>query len=246
MSHLKILIADSADDFCTQLAQKLQERYNVRTCRDGIRAQELLATFVPDIWILDMLLPGLDGITLLQRAQQQGLHPAVIAMTGYCSEYMAESAGRFRVCYMMRKPCSPEACAERIEDIALQTVATSAPKADPRTQVSNVLLQLGFSAKLKGYGYLREGVLLFAKDTSQLVTKELYPAIGAKFSSCGERVERAIRSAIRQAWENGEAERWRCYFAQTDAGADRCPTNSEFIARIADHLLLEKEAPCKE
>lgn len=246
MNNLKLLVADSAEAFCNALVEKLQDRYNVRACRDGARAQELLQVFAPDILILDMMLPGLDGITLLQRAAQQGLHPAVIAMTNYCSEYMAEAAGRFNVCYMMRKPCSPDACAERTEDIARQLMVTAAPKADPRTSVSNVLLQLGFSAKLKGYGYLREGILLFAEDMSQLVTKELYPAIGAKFYSSGDRVERAIRSAIQSAWESRTGELWTFFFARAEAGTDRCPTNSEFIARMADFLLLGKEAPGKE
>jgi len=245
MKSLKLLVADSAEDFALALANILQDRYQVRICRDGTRAQELLRSFAPDILVLDMMLPGVDGITLLQRAAQQGQHPAVIAMTSYCSEYMAEAAGRFHVCYMMRKPCSAEACAERIEDIAQQLVATAAPKADPRTAVSNVLLQLGFSPKLKGYGYLREGILLFAQDVSQPVTKELYPAISAKFCSSGEGVERAIRSAIQSAWEGG-SEHWGRLFPQADAETVHCPTNSEFIAGIADHLLLEKEVACKE
>lgn len=246
MNNLKLLVADSADDFCSALTAQLQDRYNVKTCQDGTRAQELLRIFAPDILILDMMLPGLDGITLLQRTAQQGIHPAVIAMTSYCSEYIANAAGRFNVCYMMRKPCSAEACAERIEDIAQQLMSSAVPKADPRALVSNVLLQLGFSAKLKGYGYLREGILLFAEDVSQLVTKELYPAIGAKFCSSGDRVERAIRSAIQNAWDSGVNELWSYFFAQTDGSAVRCPTNSEFIARLADHLLLEKEVQRKE
>lgn len=240
MSKLKVLIADSAEDFCCALQKNLEENYLVKVCRDGIRAQETLQLFSPDILVLDMLLPGLDGITLLQQAARLGCQPMVIATTGYCSSYITEAAERMGVSYLMRKPCSAEACAQRVEDLAQNLRFSAPPKADPRTLVSNLLLQLGFSAKLKGYGFLREGILLFAGDTEQAVTKELYPAVAQLFHSTGERVERAIRSAIQSAWETGSRQLWRSFFAGAD-GELQCPTNSEFIAAVTDRLLLEKE-----
>jgi two-component system response regulator (stage 0 sporulation protein A) len=221
------------------LSEALQGSYSIRTCHEGTQALEMLRMFAPDILILDMMLPGLDGITLLQRASEQGLNPTVIAMTNYCSEYISSAAGRFHVSYMMRKPCEAEACAARIMDISQNLMVSAAPKTDPRTQISNILLQLGLSAKLKGYAYLREGILLFSRDATQLITKELYPAIGAKFGSSRDRVERAIRSAIQNAWKNRDHEKWNCLFARSGGYGGRCPTNSEFIARLTDHLMLD-------
>lgn len=236
MKDWKVLIAHSDEGFCDQL-EALLERYTVRICREGSRAQEVLQLYCPDILVLDMLLPGMDGITLLQRAARM---PAVIAMTGYWSEYMTEAAERMGISYLMRKPCSPEACAERVADLAQHMQYAAVPRADPRALVSNVLLQLGFSPKLKGYGFLREGILLFAMDTEQTVTKELYPAISRLFGSNGQRVERAIRSAIQSAWECGSRELWRSFFADGE-GRLACPTNSEFIAGVTDRLIMEKE-----
>lgn len=240
MSRLKVLIAESAEDFSAALADILQEDYQVRLCRDGIRAQEALQLFRPDILVLDMLLPGVDGISLLQQATALAQPPVILATAGYYSNYIVESAERMGVSYLMRKPCSAEGCAHRIKDLARLLVSSPAPKADPRTLVSNLLLQLGFSAKLKGYGFLREGILLFAQDTKQAVTKELYPAVAQLFGSTGERVERAIRCAIQSAWQSGPHAPWSSFFDNENAQLS-CPTNGEFIARVADRLLLEKE-----
>lgn len=238
MNKLKLLVADCEEAFCTELTDLLQGQYIIKTCVDGAQALELMNTFLPDILVLDMMLPCIDGITLLQKAAQQGLHPTVIIMTSYYSDYISSAAGHFDVCYMMRKPCSADACAARISDISQNILVSSVPKADSRTQISSVLLQLGLSAKLKGYAYLREGILLFAQDMTQMVTKELYPAIGAKFSSSRDQVERAIRSAIQSAWKNRDNEIWRRYFTLADGDHIHCPTNGEFIARLADYLLL--------
>lgn len=244
MNGIKILVADSTDDFCAALSQTLQGQYRVRACQEGTQALEMLCTFLPDILILDMMLPGLDGITLLQRAAQRGIHPHVIATTNYFSDYMAEAASRFQVCYMMRKPCSAEACAARITDITQHLSLTFAPKADLRAAAANVLIHLGVPAKLKGYGYLREGIVLFSRDVSQPVTKELYPAVAGKFGCTGEQVERAIRGAIQNAYKSGDNEAWRVFFPECSRDEQHCPTNSEFIARLTAALMLEEnDAP---
>ncbi len=246
MNKLKLMVADCDEGFCSEIAQILQGQYIIKTCSDGIQALELLHALVPDILILDVMLPSLDGITLLQKAAQQGLRPSVIVMTSYYSEYISNAAGHFDVCYMMRKPCCADACAARIEDISKGLLLSSAPKSDSRTQITSVLLQLGLSAKLKGYAYLREGILLFSQDTSQMVTKELYPAIAAKFSSSRDQVERAIRSAIQNAWKDRDSDIWSRYFTQVEEGSSHCPTNGEFIARLADYLILCAEAQLQE
>lgn len=241
MNGIKILVADSTDDFREALSKTLQGQFRVRACHEGTQALEMLCTFIPDILILDMMLPGLDGITLLQKAAQKGIRPHVIATTNYFSDYMAEAASRFQVCYMMRKPCSPEACAARITDITQHLSLSLAPKSDHRAAVANVLIHLGVPAKLKGYGYLREGIMLFSKDISQPVTKELYPAVAEKFNCTGEQVERAIRSAIQNAYKSGDQEAWRLFFPDVTHDGHHCPTNSEFIARLTEVLMLEDD-----
>ena len=246
MNKLKLMIADCEESFCTELSHLLQGQYIIKTCSDGLQALELLYAFVPDILVLDVMLPSLDGITLLQKAAQQGFRPSVIVMSSYYSEYIANAASHFEVSYMMRKPCCADACAARIDDISQGLLISSAPRSDARTQVTGFLLQLGISAKRKGYAYLREGILLFSQDMSQMVTKELYPAIAAKFSSSRDQVERAIRSAIQNAWKVRDCEIWGRYFSQVESGSCHCPTNGEFIARLSDYLILCAEAQLRE
>ena len=243
MEKTKILIADGAEDFCRTLTQALGNSYRIRCCKDGNAALQILQTFRPDVCVLDLMMSGLDGITLLQKIAQKGFRPAVLATTRYVSEYVLGSAERLNIGYVMVKPCDPGAVAARVADMTQRIRLPVFAHPEPRAQVSNMLLSLGVPTKLRGYGYLREAVLLMAKRPAQSITKELYPAVAASCGATAAQIERSIRSAVKNSWQRQEDTTWKTYFPTGDAGNRRSPTNSELITCLADCLRLTMQQP---
>lgn len=246
MEKQKILIADSSDDFRKTLADALRGAYHVRTTGDGREALETIKTYLPDVLVLDLMIPGYDGLSLLQKITQSGIRPTVLATSFYFSAYVAESLARMNVAYIMIKPCDISAMVTRIADMSQRAEIPMFSHPEPRTLVSNVLLHLGIATKLRGYGYLREAVLLMAQDVSQSVTKELYPAVAARCHANSEQVERSIRSAIHSAWKRRNDSVWQMYFVSDDTGLIPRPTNASFVRRLADYLMLEQRETFQE
>jgi len=255
MERLKLLIADGTEDFRMALADILRGSYTLRTCEDGVTALELMHSFQPDIVVLDLMLPGLDGITLLQRAAAAELNPIVLATTRFYNDYVLRYIQELGVAYIMVKPCDVSAVVERVSDLEQRICLPMTAKPDPRAYVSNMLLALGVPTKLKGYGYLREAILLLAKDPTQSITKVLYPDVAAIYKKENLRidakhVERSIRSAIEHAWDRRDDVLWRLYFAAEESNLRR-PSNGTFIARLAETVnrAMEEEnvfSDCKE
>lgn len=246
MERLKLLIAEGTEDFRIALADTLRGAYTLRECSDGIQALHLMQTFCPDVVVLDLMLPGLDGITLLQRAVEAELHPMVLATTRFHNDYVIESAQALGVGYIMVKPCELRATVARLADLSQRIHPVRVVRPDPKTYVSNVLLALGVPTRLKGYAYLREAILRMAEDPGQPITKELYPAVAAAFKTENAKidrthVERSIRSAIGVAWKARDEQLWAMYFLPKGDGKVRCPSNGEFISRLADSLIRELE-----
>ena len=189
----------------------------------------------PDILVLDLMLPELDGLTLLERVTANGICPMVLAATPIFSDYVFSCAQRLGIEYLVRKPCAIEAIVARIRDLSRRLKAPE-PKTDPVTYVTNLLLALDLSTKHNGFSYLRESVLLMAKDPAQSVTKVLYPEV-ARICGCSkENVERSIRTALDRAWEKQTSDQWQKFFP----GAEQRPSNAVFISRLAEALLLEE------
>lgn len=238
---LKLLIADGTDSFRTALSETLQDTYLVQSCTEGDAALYLMRTFLPDLIILDLTLPGIDGLSLIQKIHQEPDRPAILATTRFVSDYVLGAASQIGVDYMMVKPCSTEAIAARLEHLACYLSPEQIAQPDLRAMISNLLLLFGIQTNRKGYTFLREAIGLFRQDPGQSMTKELYPAVGALCNADSFQVERAIRSAIEKAWTNREEGIWRRYFAPNRKEEMRKPTNSEFISRLADALLLQTE-----
>ena len=241
MEMLKLLIADGTEEFAQALCDSLRGAFYIRTCADGREALSLLRSFSPDVLVLDLMLPELDGISLLQMAVESGICPMVLATSRFVNDYVLEAVDRLGVGYLMKKPCDVHATVARISDLTQRIRRPVLSKPDPRTQVSNLLLALGFSTKLRGYAYLREAILLMAARTSQSITKELYPAVGERCSSTAMQVERSIRSAISAAWEHRDHRLWNMYFPPDGNGCETKPTNAAFISRLANGLLRGDE-----
>lgn len=230
MNVPNLLIAESSEEFARSLAAALSGRHQVFFCHNGRDALGLLQELRPEMLVLDLMLPELDGISLLREANSLGLRPRVLALTPLISPYVAESASQLGIGYIIRKPCDIQAAAMRVEDMARRMIQEP-PGQDPHSSSSDMLLSLSLLTKHRGYHYLREAVVLMARDPAQSITKELYPAVAEICSSTTKHVERSIRSALSAAWDRRDPAVWVRYFPP-----GRCPTNAMFISRLAEEL----------
>ena len=241
MEMRKLLIADASEEFRMELAEILRGNYMVQVCQEGCQTLERILSMEPDILVLDLLLPGLDGITLLQKAADAGLRPVVLATTAFTNDYVLETLSRMGVGYVMMKPCNVYAVAARIADLEQPLKPPAPPRQDHRTQVVSHLRTLGISTKLKGYACLKEGILEKIRDPDQQITKELYPNVAKICGGNGPQVERAIRTAISGAWKRRDEQVWRNYFRPNQSGILERPTNAVFISVLAERVALYPE-----
>lgn len=240
MELRKLLIADANEEFRMALADQLAGTYSVRVCGDGKQALQLIHNTKYEVLVVDLMLPELDGISLLQQMAQEGICPMVLATTRFANDYVMVSAERLGVGYVMIKPCDVRATVARIRDLTehLKPVCVSAP--DSQTVVTNMLLELNVPTKLRGFACLREAVLETMRNPGQLMTKELYPKVAKICDGNAQQVERSIRSAIHAAWINRDDQVWGMYFCSNQEGYFVKPTNSEMISCLANRALLRR------
>ena len=238
MDTLKLLIEDDNEEFRQALSDALQDLYYIRTCRTGKEALALLRSFSPDVLVLNLMLPEMDGISLLENAVKSGIRPMVLATTSLDNDYVVESASRLGVQYLMRRPCDVPSTVVRIRDLSRRLELPLLSRPDPMSQVSNLLLSLGVPTRLNGYALVREAILIMARNPDYAITKELYPAVAAACNCKKDHVERSIRSAIQIAWKNRDEQVWGNYFRPEIDGAIPRPSNGTFITRLADSLRL--------
>lgn len=241
MELRKILIADATEEFPAALTEYLRGEFLIRTCSEGNQTLELLSSYRPEIVVLDLMLPGLDGISILQAAEELGIHLMVLATSRFISPYVMDAMDRFGVGYLMVKPCDVVATVARIRDLSQKLNAPMMGMPDMRSTVSNILIRLGMPTKLRGYCCAREAILCQMRDPGMSVTKELYPEVAELCDGSTAQVERAIRGAILAAWNNRDERVWQRFFLPGQEGIIPRPTNAEFISRIADCLRLEAE-----
>lgn len=219
-----LLIADSDPEFCQALTEALDGRFPVHCCCGGREALSLLRSLSPDILVLDLMLPELDGITVLQLSQEDGLHPRVLALTSIENRYIADSADRLGIDYTMRKPCEVSAVALRLEDLLTW---------EDRRYIQGLLAHLGFSKDHDALRFLPDAVAMMHDNPRQSVTKELYPAVGKRSvpRESAAKVEKDIRSAINLAWEQRDKALWEKYVPPGPK-----PTNRKFLLYMAQAL----------
>lgn len=229
MKIRKALIADTEEEFREALARALSPGFRVLCCARGDEAAALLESEKPDLLILDLSLPGLEGLSLLEQLPQR---PPVLVVTDLISPYVHNTLIRLGVAYAMRKPCSVQTVADRAFDLLH---SQSDPNAAP---LGVLLVSLGFSSGRHGFQHLLTGIPLLAENRNQQLSKELYDTIAELDNSSAGAVEKAIREAIRDAWASGCRTEWsRCF-----PGMNRCPRNKEFLFRIAD--LIRENRRC--
>lgn len=233
---LKLLIADGTEAFRLALADNLKELYHVRVCQEGKETLDTIRTFRPDLLVLDLLLPGLDGISILQQAAEAGVVPVVLATTGLINDYITASASRAKISYLMVKPCDVQAATSRLLELTERLEEPALTRPDLRTEISNLLLMLGVPTNLRGYSYLRDAILAEIRQPGQQLTKALYPDVGKPYGASGAQVERSIRDAVGKAWQRRNDAQWAQYFPVDAQGRIPKPSNAVFICTLADRI----------
>ena len=236
MEKPRLLIAEGAEDLRRLLSDLFRSKFDICCCADGYEAQKQIPRFTPDVMVVDVMLSGMDGLSLLQWSRGQGFCPRVLLTTPLSSEFIITAAQRLGVSYMMLKPWDTGALAARVEDLSCTAQPLAGPSSDLASRVSGLLLALGICPKLRGYACLREAVLISTREAYLSVTKELYPEVAKRCGCSAAHVERNIRSAIDAAWNKRDEHIWRLYFNADSRGNVARPTNAAFISRLADSM----------
>ena len=263
---VKLIIADDNRNYCQMLQNYLQNQDDISiigVANNGLEAWELIQTHAPDLIILDLVMPNLDGLGVLERlnARTTMTRPKIIMQTAFGQESLTHQAMMLGVDYFLIKPVDLDILSKRIRSLT-KDLATSAPapaqfssSAYPSvttvgsalnlvSEVTTTMHQIGIPAHINGYQYIRDAILMVVEDASLIgaVTKELYPGIAKKYNTASSRVERGIRHAIELAWERGNKDSLKRIFGYAMNIDRQKPTNSEFIALIADKLTMMKNA----
>ena len=246
----RIILADDSADFCDKLHMKLKNYTGmdiVGCARDGAELLHMIGEKTPDVVVTDAMLPQKDGLSVIRAVREMPLKksPAFFVLSSFSSESMMAEAMALKVNYFTIKPCDLGDLAKRIA--AGGTVAFPpqnkqvSPEVELEMRVTGIIHDIGVPAHIKGYQYLREAIRLAVEDMDVInaVTKVLYPEVARRFSTTASRVERAIRHAIEVAWDRGDIDTLNAYFGYTIQNSRGKPTNSEFIAMIADNMRLK-------
>ena len=250
----KILIADESPAGRNALREGLLHAgyTNIEEASNGEDAFVKITRFRPEIVLLDVWLSKLDGIGVLRNCHNwdwgQDKEPAFIITSSVSNQNMFIQATEVGAELCLLKPVNVNSLCEHIQSIVSRRRAipaaamqTEEKTSDIETQVTQIIHQIGVPAHIKGYQYLRTAILLTVKDSDVInsVTKVLYPSVAKKYATTTSRVERAIRHAIEVAWDRGDVDTLNSYFGYTIQNNRGKPTNSEFIAMIADNLRLK-------
>ena len=256
MQQIKVAIVDDNAEIREHLAQFLAEERSVRVigqAENGLDAINLIRDEKPDLVLLDIIMPGMDGFGVLQHIQlmPKENRPYVIVITALGRDDFIRRAIALGVSYYMVKPIDVHVLMDRIKDVIRHSEAPATPLpilplpgASMDEKLSNIFLSVGIPAHIKGYQFLREAVKLVVNDHNMIgaITKELYPTIAHHFATTPSKVERAIRHAIEVAWNRGRVETLNKTFGCTVALPSEKPTNGEFIALLADKLSVDLPA----
>ena len=256
-TKIRVLLADPGEDLRRMLCDLIEDEEDmevVGSTGDGAEALVLAESLRPDLLLTDLVLPNLDGMSMLEKLTAAEYVPAVIVSSGFYNDRVVSDCARMGVYCFLPKPWDVSALLSRMRQAVSEAAAPAAagqalPLASvPREPsleavVTEVIHEIGVPAHIKGYQYLREAIVITVGDMDAInaVTKVLYPAVAKKFQTTPSRVERAIRHAIEVAWDRGDLETLQKYFGYTVNSIKGKPTNSEFIAMIADSLTLRRK-----
>lgn len=264
---ITVLIADDNSEFSATLAGYINAEEDlelVGMARDGVDAFDMIKNLEPDIVLLDVIMPRLDGLGVLERLEENNIEkmPMCIMLSAVGQDKITQKAINLGAQYYIVKPFEISVLIKRIKELKFfqpvqskipytsREIKTSYIEIAPNEKkneenlealVTNMIHEIGVPAHIKGYQYLREAIMMVVNDIDIInqITKQLYPEIAQKYHTTPSRVERAIRHAIEVAWGRGEPAVVENIFGYTVSASKGKPTNSEFIAMIADKLRLE-------
>lgn len=263
---LSILVADDNVDFARTLTTCIEREDGMEVigiAQDGLEAIDMINNTKPDVAILDVIMPHLDGLGVLERIQSSEMDkkPLCIILSAVGQDKITTRAIELGAQYYVVKPFDIDVLIKRIKElkfynpIAVRNTAIGREYKTPyidvlpnkkdaenlEALVTNIIHEIGVPAHIKGYQYLREAIMMVVNniDIINQITKQLYPEIARRYRTTPSRVERAIRHAIEVAWGRGDGDAVESIFGYTVSAAKGKPTNSEFIAMIADKLRLE-------
>ncbi len=254
----RVLIIDSNSEFRMGLKSHLiKSGYTIAgECSDGKDALQVYENTKPDAVVMDLLLPRLDGIGVINaiKAKNPKEVPVFVIATGIDSSEMLREATQAGAGFCIMKPCEYSAVSDRLErafnsagfkagNAGISDSCSSKADFDLETQVTKVIHQIGVPAHIKGYQYLRTAIIMTMNNTDLInsITKQLYPGVAKEYGTTSSRVERAIRHAIEVAWDRGDIDVINSFFGYTVQSTRGKPTNSEFIALVADSLRLKNK-----
>ena len=258
MGCLEVAIADCELTIHRSLQRAIQRESGLHFAGgvfDGLEAHRLIREKQPDVLIIDMVLPKLDGFTLIEEVRKDKMirkEPKFILTTVAHNEQLMAEAFRMGVSYFLLKPYDPQMLISRVRQLTgiseskendgkrpfVDPYVPDYPEADNEAQIKEMLRCLGVPAHLRGYRYLITAIMAVLRDQRMMecVTKELYPYVAETHDSTSTRVERALRHAIEVAWGRGNVDEQERLFGYTVSLSRGKPTNSEFIAMIANQI----------
>ncbi len=264
MEKLNVAIADDNErivEILNALIRTENDMEVVGTAGNGEDAVEMIKKSAPDVVLLDLIMPKMDGLGVLEKLKKDTSirkMPAFIVLSAIGQEAVTEDAFALGANYYIMKPFNNEMLLGRLRSIRGRGEKVLAPSGqtaerrrpgfqeerDLETDVTNMIHEIGVPAHIKGYQYLRDAIMMSVKDMEMLnsITKILYPTIAKNHQTTPSRVERAIRHAIEVAWSRGKMDTIDELFGYTVSNGKGKPTNSEFIALIADRIRLEYKA----
>lgn len=263
---VSVLIADDNQDFSHTLSSYINMQEDMEVigmAKDGSEAVDMIVDMSPDVVLLDVIMPHLDGLGVLEKINGLNIKkPISIMLSAVGQDKITQKAVTLGADYYVIKPFDIELVIKRIREIKffkpvqvtnnfitsqVRNKYIEISRDDSKKEenlealVTNVIHEVGVPAHIKGYQYLREAIMMVINDIDVInqITKSLYPKIAYKYNTTPSRVERAIRHAIEVAWGRGQQEAVENIFGYTISASKGKPTNSEFIAMIADKLRLE-------
>lgn len=261
MSKWSVAIADDNErmvEILDEILRRDEELQIVGIARNGEEACQMIKDKEPDIVLLDIIMPELDGLTVMERIGQDSRlqkKPEFVVISAIGQERITEDAFLLGASYYIMKPFDHDMLLSRIQNlktdrqrkraeirkVAPYETKTAYIERNLETDVTNMIHEIGVPAHIKGYQYLRDAIMMAVEDMNMLnsITKILYPTIAKNHQTTPSRVERAIRHAIEVAWSRGKMDTIDELFGYTVSVGKGKPTNSEFIALIADKIRLD-------
>lgn len=253
LGNYKVLLIDSNLELINKIASFFKQDKifaEVDLCEDGVLAYDKIKSNTYDVIITDLILPNMDGFLLLEKLQELHLikKPKIIAISSLSSDGFITKAMSMGVDYFMLKPINEENLKTRTIDLLNgQNLVDNKSKEQVNKnkaleeKITNIFITVGIPAHIKGYQFLREAIkmAIASPDIINSITKKLYPSIAERFDTSSSKVERAIRHAIEVAWNRGKIENINNLFGLKVYTSNEKPTNGEFIALVADKMLIE-------